>query len=111
VAGDRTAEPAGTGPEERRGEEWLKRLADALDDQPITSTEFGKVLKLAREVAHGVERKLAPLAAFLAGVHVGRRAAEGGSREEALAEAVAAAGALLAEPSDEAKGSAPSGGE
>lgn len=115
MAADRPSGPAGTGPPEAPGlEEWPKRLADALNDQPMSSRELGQVLKLARDVAHGVERKLAPLAAFLAGVHVGRRAGEGRSREQALAEVLQAVRALLPEPlSGEPKGPAPSssGGE
>jgi uncharacterized protein DUF6457 len=76
-------------------DEWVDRLAGDLGEPPMTSQEIGRVLKLAREVAHGAERKLAPLAAFIAGTHVGRRAAEGASRDAALSEAVRAAAALL----------------
>lgn len=113
VAADRPSGPGEAGPPEAPGvEEWPKRLAYALDDQPMSSWELGQVLKLARDVAHGVERKLAPLAAFLAGVHVGRRTGEGRSREEALAEALQAVRELLPEPPrDDAKGSAQPGGE
>jgi hypothetical protein len=93
-------------------EEWMQRFARDLGEQSMSPREMGKVLHLAREVAHGVERKVAPLAAFLAGIHVGRRAGEGGSREEALAEALRTAGALLhREPSEDTPGSAPSTGE
>jgi hypothetical protein len=88
----------------------MDRLADDIGEQPLNQKEIGQVLKLARDVAHGVERKLAPLAAFVAGVHVGRRVAEGASREEALGESLRAATALLPEnDSDEPAASAPSG--
>jgi hypothetical protein len=90
-------------------EEWTQRFARDLGEQSMSPREMGKVLQLARDVAHGVERKVAPLAAFLAGVHVGRRAGEGGSREEALAEALRTAGGLLPRgPSEDGSGSASS---
>jgi uncharacterized protein DUF6457 len=82
-------------PDAAGADEWLSRLAADLGEPPLTSRETGHVLKLAREVAHGVERKLAPLAAYLAGVHVGRRGAQGVSPDEALSEAVRAAAAIL----------------
>lgn len=82
--------------------EWLDRLALELREQPMSQGEVGQVLKLAREVAHGVERKLAPLAAFLAGVHVGRRSGESGPRpEDALAQAAETAARLMQERSEE----------
>jgi uncharacterized protein DUF6457 len=107
VAADR---PRAGSSAEARGEPglegWMGRLADELGEQPLSPKEVSQVLKLARDVAHGVERKLAPLAAFVAGVHVGRRTGEGGPREEAIAEAVRAAAALVPGlPSDEARGS------
>jgi hypothetical protein len=93
-------------------EKWMERFARDLGEQSLSPGEMGKILHLARDVAHGVERKVAPLAAFLAGIHVGRRTGEGGSREEALAEALRTAGALLPrEPSEDAPGSEPSTGE
>jgi hypothetical protein len=90
----------------------MVRLADSLGEQPLSPGEVRQVLKLARDVAHGVERKLAPLAAFLAGFHVGRLTNESRSREEALAEAVGAVASLLPERStDQAQGSTSSAGE
>jgi len=76
-------------------DEWMDNLAAALGEEPMEPNEVGAVLKLARDVAHGVERRLAPLSTFVAGVHVGRRIAEGSPKEDALAEAVAAARALI----------------
>jgi hypothetical protein len=83
-------------------------LAGHLGEVELTSRERGQVLKLARDIAHRVERRMAPLAAYLAGIHVGRRVAEGLSREQALAEAVQIAAALLPTPTTlaEAGGSA-----
>jgi hypothetical protein len=76
-------------------EEWIDSFARALGEPGPAGAEEGAMLRLAREVAHGVERKLAPLSTFVAGEHVGRRVAEGASRAEALAEVTAAARALL----------------
>src|SRR5438105_878227 len=74
--------------------DWLEKLAEALGEPPLTQEETGAVLKLAREVAHGVERKLAPPVSFLVGAAMGRRIAEGTPREEAFGEAVRSALAL-----------------
>lgn len=65
-------------------ESWLDRLAVALDEEPLTAGEVTTLLDLARDVAHGVERKVTPLSTFLLGTAVGRRLAEGTVREDAL---------------------------
>jgi len=76
-------------------ENWLKSFADALGVPSVSDEETDALLKLAREVAHGTDdRRLAPLATFLAGVNA---AGAGGSRLEAIGAAVAAAKALLPE--------------
>ena len=75
--------------------EWIDRLAGALDEPGISAEELGSVLKLARDVAHGVERRLAPVSAFLVGVAVGTRSARGVSREEAFRTAVDTTRSLL----------------
>ena len=80
--------------------DWLGNLAEALGEPPLGSEETGAVLRLAREVAHGVERKIAPLSAFLVGAAVGRRAAAGEAREDAFRQAVRAALALVPAPED-----------
>jgi len=48
------------------------------------------MLSLSRDVAHQVERKMAPLSTYLAGIHVGRRSAEGVNAHDALEEIRAA---------------------
>lgn len=53
---------------------WLDRFADALLISRIDPAEAEALLDLARVVAHGTERRNAPLAAYLAG----RWAAGGG---------------------------------
>ncbi len=72
--------------------------ADALDlDEEIVAA----VLALAREVAHGSERRHAPLATFLAGQYVARRARDDVTVAAALAEARAMARQLLPPPATE----------
>lgn len=48
-------------------DDWLDRFAAALGVAPLDPAEVEAILDLAREVAHGTERKNAPLAAWLAG--------------------------------------------
>ena len=79
-------------------EEWIDRLTSTLGEEAVAAREIGAVLKLARDVAHGAERKLAPLSTYVAGLHAARRAAEGMPRERALAEAADAARALITPP-------------
>ena len=76
-------------------DEWIDRFAEAIGEEPISPEEMGAMLKISREVAHRVERKLAPLSTFLAGLYVGRRMAEGSSRAEAGQRATEMALALL----------------
>jgi uncharacterized protein DUF6457 len=77
--------------------EWLDRLAEALEEPRISPDELGAVLKLARDVAHGVERRFAPVSTFLLGVSVGQRTATGVAREEAVSAAVRAVRGLVPE--------------
>ena len=71
-------------------DDWLDRFADALSVPRLDPAEVDTLLDLARVVAHGTERKNAPLATFLAG-----RAAAGGG-PGAVAASVAVAEGLLA---------------
>lgn len=48
-------------------DDWLDRYATALGVPPLDDAEIDAILNLARVVAHGTERKNAPLAAWLAG--------------------------------------------
>jgi hypothetical protein len=68
--------------------EWLGRLTSTLGEPPLEREEIGGLLRLARGVARASDRKMAPLSTFAAGVHVGRRTAEGATREEALREVI-----------------------
>lgn len=54
-------------------EAWIDRLAVALGEEPLAPSEVEALLAAAREVAHGVERRVTPLTAFLAGMAVGRQ--------------------------------------
>ena len=79
-------------------DDWLDDFARALGERPLGREEVGAVLGLARDVAHGVERRLAPLASFVAGMHVQRRVTEGASVSDAVEEIRAAARKLIPEP-------------
>ena len=74
---------------------WLDSLTEALGDPAVERSQIGAMLRLSREVAHGVERKLAPLSTFVAGVHVARRMAEGAPSGEALQEVIDAVARLM----------------
>lgn len=71
------------------------RYAEALGLR-LTDDETDAVLDLARAVAHGSERKYAPLSTFLAGQFVAERVRTGVPRADALHEAVALAERALA---------------
>ncbi|HWD61913.1 MAG TPA: DUF6457 domain-containing protein [Humibacter sp.] len=50
---------------------WVSDLAEMLQ-VPVADVPIGRVLDLARDVAHGVARAGAPVSAFLAGLAIGR---------------------------------------
>jgi Domain of unknown function (DUF6457) len=75
--------------------EWIDELAEVLQVEALTTAETGHILRVARDVAHRVERKETPLAAFLLGMHVARRTADGTARDMALDDAIATTDALL----------------
>jgi hypothetical protein len=78
-------------------EDWIDRFADALGQDRIAPKDVGALLKMSRQVAHGVERKYAPLSTYLAGVYVGHRAAAGEAPGDALRRAIDEALALVPE--------------
>ena len=85
---------------------WLEEYRVALERMAGTSLELdvddaSAVLDLARDVAHGTERRFAPLATYLAGQFVARRTAQGTPADTALEEARTLAGSLLAQPAAE----------
>jgi hypothetical protein len=67
-------------------DEWIDRAAEALGEDPVTPEEVRAVLELAREVAHGVERRLAPVSTYIAGLSVAGRMKGPGSRADVLRE-------------------------
>ncbi|MBW3561789.1 MAG: molybdopterin-guanine dinucleotide biosynthesis protein MobA [Actinobacteria bacterium] len=68
--------------------DWLRRFADALDEEPLPPEEISAILDLTRDVAHGTERKLAPLTSYLVGIQLGRQLEGGADRGEAFDETV-----------------------
>lgn len=53
-------------------QEWLDRVADALDTEEMSVDDRAAILDVVRQVAHGVYRPAGPLAAYLMGTVVGR---------------------------------------
>jgi hypothetical protein len=74
--------------------DWPGRYSAALD-VGLSEEEVDAILDLARDVAHGTERRFAPLSAYLAGKFVARRMSEGASATEAVLEAQEVVGRLL----------------
>jgi hypothetical protein len=74
---------------------WIDELARGLGEAPLTSTETTKLLDAAGDVAHRVERKMAPVSAFVIGCAVGRKLASGVDRSETLNETLGQLDALL----------------
>jgi len=87
-------------------EDWIDRLAAALGEDPLSETETTRLLGVSREVAHRVERKITPLAAFLLGSATARSVAGGVSRADALAPALDTLERLL--PASPPEGRSPS---
>ena len=75
-------------------DDWPERYSAALG-LDLSDEEVGTILNLARDVAHGTERRFAPLSAYLAGKYVTRRVAEGTTAEAAVLEAQEVVGRLL----------------
>ncbi|HZB97415.1 MAG TPA: DUF6457 domain-containing protein [Candidatus Sulfotelmatobacter sp.] len=84
-------------------ETWAEEYAAALEahcgkpfpDDVAAAHVVARLLDLARDVAHGSERKNAPLAAYLAGRYVALRQADGVDVETALREAESVAKELM----------------
>ncbi len=79
---------------------WIDQLAEALGEDTLSEREAAQLLTVARDVAHRVERRITPLAAFLLGSAVGRSMTGGASRQRALEAAMDTVRSLLpdAEP-------------
>jgi Domain of unknown function (DUF6457) len=70
-------------------DDWLTKAATTLGVDAIDDAAQERLLEAARDVAHGVERKLTPLATYLLGVAVERRVGAGEGRASAFSAAVA----------------------
>ena len=65
---------------------WVARFAAELGVSGVSLEMQADVLAIARDVAHGAERRYAPLAAFIAGRHVEARTRAGVDGATALRE-------------------------
>jgi hypothetical protein len=104
------------GGETMAADDYIARLAVALSGERVAGLDPGEgptrlrsdeggaglrageedeVLELARMVAHATERKNAPLACYLVGMHVAAAVAKGKERELALQRALSIARSLL----------------
>lgn len=81
--------------------EWIDELATACGQESLTDPETQELLRIAREVAHRVERKGTPLATFLLGMDVAERVANGTPRATALADGIGAIERLLPPASED----------
>lgn len=70
-------------------DDWLGQLAMLLGEAQLSDEEQGLLLDVARDVAHGTERKATPIATFLLGAAVARRVTAGEERHAALSAAAA----------------------
>jgi Domain of unknown function (DUF6457) len=75
-------------------DDWPERYSNALGVD-LSDDEVDTILDLARDVAHGTERRFAPLSSYLAGKFVARRIKEGATAEHAVHEAQEVVGRLL----------------
>ncbi len=85
-------------------DDWIDQLAAALGEEPLSREETNRLLEVARDVAHGVERKVTPLAAFLLGSAVGRNISAGAARSDAMGAALETLRSAL--PEDRPEGGA-----
>ena len=69
-------------------DDWLTRVAITLGVDPLDEGQIAELLDVARDVAHGVERKATPMATFLLGAAVQRRIGHGATSSEAFQDAV-----------------------
>ena len=74
---------------------WLDEVAASLGVPPLSPRRASVLLKVARDVAHNVERRYAPLSTYLVGAAVASRVATGTSEEDAFESAIRAIRALV----------------
>ena len=73
---------------------YARKLSEAAG-QAVSIPDEDAILDFTRRVAHGSERKHAPLATFLAGWFVASRVADGASPQDAWEEAARLGDGLL----------------
>jgi Domain of unknown function (DUF6457) len=83
----------------RDGTEWVNGLAAELRLDPLSKHEADHALRVARDVAHRVERKATPLAMYVVGLAVGRQLADRG-RDEAIEDVIHTLLLRLPEPDE-----------
>ena len=76
-------------------DDWLQRLATTIGVDTLTEEQAEELLVAARDVAHGVERKITPLATFLLGAAVQRGIGHGRTHEEAFDQVMASLRTIL----------------
>jgi hypothetical protein len=69
-------------------ENWLATMAITLGVDPLDEGQVAELLDVARDVAHGVERKATPMATFLLGAAVQRRIGHGATAGDAFQDAL-----------------------
>ena len=69
-------------------QDWLRGLALSLGVDPLEDDQVEALLVIARDVAHGVERRATPVATFLLGAAVQRRIGHGATATEAFGDAL-----------------------
>ena len=78
---------------------WLSTLAATLGVDPLREDQVMELLGVARDVAHGVERRATPLATFLLGAATQRRIGHGSTAPDAFDAALAELRRVMPEPS------------
>lgn len=78
---------------------WLGTLAITLGVHPLSDDQVMELLGVARDVAHGVERRATPLATFLLGAAAQRRIGHGATATDAFADALTELRTILPAPS------------
>lgn len=79
-------------------QQWIARLSSELGVEGMTLQTQAALLAIARDVAHGAERKYAPLASFVAGRYVELAARDGRDVNTAMTEVSNAVRRLLDAP-------------
>ena len=67
---------------------WLGALATTLGVDPLAEDQVMELLGVARDIAHGVERRATPLATFLLGAATQRRIGHGATAADAFTDAL-----------------------